>query len=266
MTFYWIYDLSNWSLCTLILGAFLSVSLAGLFISRPAVRWFLKASTKHNDIVSYFFAGIGIFYGLALGLIAVATWDDYTQIDAVVTSEAAAVSGLYRDLDGYPQPFRDRLERIMREYTRVVIDREWPAHKRGLALEDGDALLDHLENEVMSFEPATEREKIVQSEVVRTLDLVTEQRRLRLQAVTTGLPAALWAVVLGGALLNVAVSYLFWIENVGLHAALVAIMATFIGLLVFLTAAMDNPFRGEFSVSSQALQTIFDNVMCHGSS
>ena len=31
-------------------------------------------------------------------------------------------------------------------------------------------------------------------------------------------------------------------------------MAIFIGLLVFLTAAMDNPFRGEFSVSADAFQ------------
>jgi hypothetical protein len=266
MTFYWIYDLSNWVLCALIVGVFLGLSLAGLFLSRPLVRRILGASPKHNDIVSYFFAGIGIFYGLALGLIAVATWDDYTQIDGVVTTEAAAVASLYRDLDGYPQPFRERLERIMREYTQMVIEREWPAHKRGLAIEDGDGLLDHLENEVMSFEPTSEREKIIQAEVVRSLDTVQEQRRLRLQAVTTGLPVALWSVVLLGALLNVAISYLFWVDNFGLHAALVAIMAAFIGLLVFLTAAMDNPFRGEFSISCGAFQTILENVMCRGSS
>jgi Protein of unknown function (DUF4239) len=266
MTFYWIYDLSNWTLCALIVGVFLGLSLAGLFLSRPLVRRILNSSPKHNDIVSYFFAGIGIFYGLALGLIAVATWDDYTQIDGVVTTEAAAVASLYRDLDGYPQAFRERLERIMREYTQLVIEREWPAHKQGLAIEDGDALLDHLENEVMSFEPTSEREKIVQAEVVRSLDTVQEQRRLRLQAVSTGLPVALWSVVLLGALLNVGLSYLFWVDNFGLHAALVAIMAAFIGLLVFLTAAMDNPFRGEFSISSQAFQTILENVMCRGSS
>jgi hypothetical protein len=261
MTMYWIYDLSNWALGLLVVGVFLGVGLAGLFISRPVVRRFLGASPKHNDLVSYFFAGIGIFYGLALGLIAVATWQNYTQTDGVVTIEAAAVSSLYRDLDGYPQPFRARLERILREYTQSVIEREWPAHKRGLAVEDGDALLDHLENEVMIFEPVNEREKIVQAEVVRSLDSVQEQRRLRLQAVTTGLPAALWWVVLLGALLNFVLTYLFWIDNFGLHAALVAILAAFIGLLVFLTAAMDNPFRGEFSISSEAFQVIFNNVM-----
>jgi hypothetical protein len=31
--------------------------------------------------------------------------------------------------------------------------------------------------------------------------------------------------------------------------------------IVFLTAAMDNPFRGEFSVSSDAFQSILERVM-----
>ncbi len=31
--------------------------------------------------------------------------------------------------------------------------------------------------------------------------------------------------------------------------------------LIFLTAAMDNPFRGEFSVSPDAYQEVLDEVM-----
>ena len=45
----------------------------------------------------------------------------------VVSTEAAAVASLFRDLDGYPQPLRDRLETLLRDYTRLVIDKEWPA-------------------------------------------------------------------------------------------------------------------------------------------
>jgi hypothetical protein len=179
----------------------------------------------------------------------------------VVSTEAAAVASFYRDLDGYPPPMRGRLETMMRDYTRIVIEKAWPAHKRGLALEDGDAVLDGLENLVMEFEPTTERSKIVHAEVLRSLDTVLEQRRLRLQAVSTGLPAALWAVVLVGAVINGLLTYLFWVENLWLHAALVALLAVFIAALVFLTAAMDNPFRGEFSVSAEAFQTILDKVM-----
>ena len=68
-------------------------------------------------------------------------------------------------------------------------------------------------------------------------------------------------MVLIGAVINGILTYLFWVENLWLHAALVALLAVFIALLVFLTAAMDNPFRGEFSVSSEAFQTILDKVM-----
>jgi hypothetical protein len=264
MTMYWIYDLPNSVLCATIIVVTAGLALAGLFITRPIVRRIVGSSSKHNDVVSYFFASLGVFYGLALGLIAVATWQNYTQVDAVVTAEAAAVTGLYRDLDGYPQPLRRRLETMMRDYTRVVLEKEWPAHKQGIALEDGDALLDQFENDVMSFEPAKEREKIAHAEVLRSLDTVVEQRRLRLQAVSTGLPAALWCVVLFGALINGIITYLFWIDNLALHAILVATLATFIAVLIFLTAAMDNPFRGEFSVSSEAFQTILEKVMCHG--
>jgi hypothetical protein len=261
MTMYWIYDLSNWLLCGIIVSSFVGLALIGLFVSRPIVGWLVGRSSRHNDIVSYFFAGIGVFYGLALGLIAVATWENYTDIDGVVSTEAAAVASFYRDLDGYPQPLRGQLEAMMRDYTRAVIKLEWPAHKRGLALEDGDAVLDRIENVLMSFEPSKEREKISHAEVLRSWDTLVEQRRLRLQAVSTGLPSALWAVVLVGALINGILTYLFWVDNLWLHAILVALLAVFIALLVFLTAAMDNPFRGEFSVSADGFQTILDKVM-----
>jgi hypothetical protein len=266
MTLYWIYDLPNWMLGTLIVTAFVGLALVGLFLSRPIVGRLLGYSPKHNDVVSYFFSGMGVFYGLAMGLIAVATWENYTEIDGVVSTEAAAVASFYRDLDGYPQPLRMQLEATMRDYTRTVIETEWPAHKKGVALENGDAILDRLENMLMAFEPTKEREKISHAEVLRSWNTLIEQRRLRLQAVTTGLPTALWAVVLIGALLNGLLTYLFWVENLWLHASLVVILSVFIALLVFLTAAMDNPFRGEFSVSSEAFQTILEKVMIPGES
>ncbi len=261
MTFYWIYDLPNWLLCSLMVATIVGLSLAGLFITRPFVRRLLGGSSQHNDLVSYFLSAMGVFYGLALGLIAVATWEDYTEVDAVVTAEAAALSSLYRDFDGYPQPLRGNLEVALRDYTRTVIEKEWPAHKQGVALEEGDQILERLENELMNFEPTREREKIVHAEVLHSLDTVLDQRRLRLQAVSTGLPAALWSVVLIGGILNGLLTYLFWIENVKLHALAVSILACFIALLIFLTAAMDNPFRGEFSVNSDVFKTVLDKVM-----
>jgi hypothetical protein len=261
MSMYWIYDISNAQLAFLTIGVFVSVSLLGLFISRPIVRRLLDGSPKHNDIVSFFFAGIGVFYGLALGLIAVATWEDFVDVENLVSKEAAAVAALYRDLDGYPPPLRSRFETELKEYVRLVIERDWPAHRRGEVPEESTEKLDDLEDAMMEFEPASERQKIAHVEAMSSLNAAVELHRLRLQAVSTGLPASLWAVVIIGALLNIKITYLFWVENLRVHAMLIAMLATFIGLLIFLTAAMDNPFRGEFSVSPEAFEDIYVNVM-----
>src|SRR4051794_453734 len=118
MTMYWIYDLPNWLLGVLTIVVCVGLSEAGLFAALPLTRRLLGGSDRYNDVVSYFVAGVGVFYGLALGLIAVATWQDFTDVDGLVSKEAAALAGLYRDLDGYSQPLRGRLEGALRAYTR----------------------------------------------------------------------------------------------------------------------------------------------------
>lgn len=261
MTFYWIYDIPNWQLGLLMISSAVALSLAGLFVTRPLVRRLTGASGEYNDVVSWVFAGVGVFYGLALGLIAVATWEDFSGADDQVSREAAAIAGLYNDLDGYHGPRRAELEAALRDYTRSIIEVDWPAHRKGEVDERGTKALAAIEDRVMDFEPTSEREKICHAEVVRSFAAVVEARRLRIVAVGTALPAALWAVVLIGAILSTLPLYLLWVDNLTLHALLVAIFATFLTLLIFLTAAMDNPFRGEFSVSPDVFQELLHNVM-----
>jgi hypothetical protein len=266
MTVYWIYDLPNWLLGLLIVAVGTVGAVLGLLVTRPFTRKLLGASDRHNDVVSWVFAGVGVFYGLALGLIAVATWEDFSGCDAQVSKEAASLAALYDDLDGYPQPLRSKLESALRDYTRSIIEKDWPAHRKGEINEDGTKHLSRIEDEIMSFEPKSEREKIAHAEVIRGVSEVDEARRLRIVSVSTGLPAALWAVVLIGAGLSTAPLYLLWVENLRLHALLVALFSSFLALLIFLTAAMDNPFRGEFSVSPDVFQELVDRVMTPGNS
>jgi hypothetical protein len=42
---------------------------------------------------------------------------------------------------------------------------------------------------------------------------------------------------------------------------LTATLAVFIGLMIFLTAAVDNPFRGEVSVSADPYRLILDSLL-----
>ncbi len=73
MSFYWIYDIPNWLLCLLTVAGFVGGAMAGLLATRGAVRRLVGPPPGENEVVSYYLGAFGVFYGLTLGLIAVAT-------------------------------------------------------------------------------------------------------------------------------------------------------------------------------------------------
>jgi hypothetical protein len=49
--------------------------------------------------------------------------------------------------------------------------------------------------------------------------------------------------------------------EIHVHLILGGMLSLFLGIVIFLIAAMDNPFRGEVSVGSVAFEIVFDQLM-----
>ena len=79
-----------------------------------------------------------------------------------------------------------------------------------------------------------------------------EARRARLAAIDTGIPAVFWLAILGGTFSTIFIAYFFHVSSRKLHLILTGIFGGFVGCVVFLLAAVDNPFRGEVAVSAEA--------------
>jgi hypothetical protein len=263
MKYFWIYDLPNWLFGTLTVVAFSAFTMAGLLVSRRLVpRFFGRHS--HNELVSFYLDALGVIYGITLGLIAIGTYTSYTSVDQGVSAEAAAVGALYRDVSNYPEPARTTLRIEIEAYTKYVIEEAWPLQKKGITPTGGNDHITALQTSLATFNPSTEGEKILSAEALREFDRVEELRRLRLQSVSSGLPAAMWAVIIIGAVLNIVVCCLFVVDNFKLHSFLTIIIAILLGSLVFLIAAMDYPLRGELSVTPDAFKIIQEQLMKHG--
>jgi hypothetical protein len=202
-----------------------------------------------------------VFYGITLGLIAVGAWSTFADTDTKVANEASALAALYRNVSSYPEPDQTALCGQLREYTRYVIEEAWPAQRRGEIPRGGTEILTVFQRRLHGFEPETKGQVLIHAESLSQFNTLITMRRLRLQAVTTGLPMSLWAVVAVGAVLSVMLTWLFRFDNIRLHVALVSITAAMIGLLIFLTAAMDNPFRGEVSIGPGAFEIVYDQLM-----
>lgn len=260
MNLYWVYDLPNWIFGTLTIGAFVAFAMVGYGISsRLMLRLFGKH--PHNDVVSFYLATVGVFYGITLGLIAVGTYETFSDVDKSVSEEAASTAAIYRDVSSYPDPVRQELRSKVESYVHYVIDEEWPMQRQGIVSSAGGAEIDKLQKALDEFNPTNQREAVVHAEALRQFNRLVELRGQRQQSVTSGLPATMYAVIIIGAVLNMMVSWLFVVENRKLHGILNVLMAALLGLLVFLIAAMDNPFRGEFSVGPDAFENVRDHLM-----
>lgn len=258
---YWVYDIPNWLFCLLTIFVFVAFGVAGLLPTRNWVRRQHRINHSHNDIVGYYLAAITVFYGITLGLVAVGTWTSYSDVGAKVDREAEVVSSLYRDVGGYPEPLRDALQNDLKEYTRYVINTGWQQQRRGIVPVGSAIFMERFQKRLLAFEPATAGQQILHTESYKQFNNLVEARRARLNAVTTGLPGSLWAMVIMGALISITVTLFFDTQSLSMHLWMTVLMSALLGLMIFLVGTLDNPFRGEVSVGPDSLKMVYDQLM-----
>ena len=263
MSFYWVYDLPGWLLCLLMVTVSIGAAVLGLLVTRGPARRLFGPPPGHNDIVSYYMGAFGVFYGLTLGLIAVATWPNYTEVMKLVEQEAAALRVLHANVSWYPQAVRPELSQGILAYTDFVIDEEWPAQHRGVRLGTGQQQLLTFRRPLMAFDPANEGEKALHDATLQSFDRYLELRGVRLSHVGAGVPSLVWLVLIVGAVLSVAITYCFSMNSFWGHVALTVVLAGFLSLLIFLILMMDYPFRGEFAVDSDAFELARERMQAY---
>jgi Protein of unknown function (DUF4239) len=261
VNFYWLYDLPNFLLCALIIAFFIVIGLGGLFATRRWVRRLHSADHSHNDIVGFYLAAITVLYGITVGLVAVGTWETYSDVQNRVEREAAALGALYRDVGAFPEPIRSQMQADLRTYARQVIDVGWPMQRKGIVPNNASPVLSDFQASFMSFEPATERQKIVSAEAYRAFNELTESRRARLNSINAELPGPVWAVVIAGAVLSIVTTWFFDTTSAGMHTYLTVLLSILLGLIVFMIVALDNPYRGRISVTGEPLERVYQQIM-----
>jgi Protein of unknown function (DUF4239) len=258
---YWIYDLPDWCFGTLTVAVFVAVGLAGLYLTRGWVRRLHHMEHAFNDIVGFYMAGVTVLYGVSVGLLAIGAWATYADVQGKVDHEAAALGALYRDINAYPEPVRTVMQEDLRRYTRQVIDVGWPLQKHGIVPNNASGVLNDFQEHFMSFEPQNERQNILAAEAYRAFNELTEARRARLNSVTAEMPRPLWALVLAGAVICIAVSWFFHTGSFSVHFWMTVLFSSLLGLLIFLIAVLDNPYRGKMSVSPEPLERVYEQIM-----
>lgn len=259
----WIYDLPSLQLAGLVSGASVALMWIGIIFVKPFFRLLFRNQADTNSVVGNTLSSYSVFYGLLLGLISVATYQNFSNLSDNISHEASIIAALYRDISAYDSPTRDELQDRMRAYVRATVDDDWPLQKKGIVPSFGSDKVTALYEKLTSYEPGRMSQQLLHTQTLREFSSFIEVRRTRLANITGGIPGALWYVVLMGGALNI---LLFWMFDMRflVHVLLGGIVAFFLGVVFFIIISLDTPFRGDVSVGPDPFEAVYESMMKPG--
>lgn len=256
-----IFDLPLWVVGLALVAVMSGFAAVGLLFVRRRVLPRFQITDGDGHFTSTIVHSVMVFYALTVAMIAITVWETYDAAAKIVSEEATALATLYRDASAYPPSTQAQLQDALREYTEYVIQEAWPEQHKGLIPRGGVERINRFQTILTGFEPATEGQKILHAETLRSYNQMIEARRMRLDAVQTALPGLLWTVIFLGAALGVTASYFFSVKDSRLHMTLVVLLTAFFAMVIFVVFAFDRPFRGDMGIESEPYRLVYDQLM-----
>lgn len=231
-----------------------TISVIGSLLVRKYASHELLRET--NDVAGFIYAVIGVIYAVVLGLVLVSTWERSFDAQTSVAHEASIVGALYRGASALPDADEERLQNALRTYRTAVVDKEWVTMQTGDGSTEAREALLGVYVALHSVEPTTVRESIWLTRLIEDVNSLADVRQERLASARTSLPTLLWVVVIVGAAIVIAFSYLFGTPAATPAVLMIAALTATIALTVVTLAALDRPFSGEIRVQPDAFEQL----------
>jgi Protein of unknown function (DUF4239) len=248
----WVQGLPVYGSGILIVGGFVALTvLIGTIVSKLFPQ---QVRLEHNDLAGFILAVIGVVYAVLLAFVAVTVWERFEAAETRSYEEASSLAVVYRDADDFPQ--REAIRSAMRSYAKLVAEVEWPAMAHGQGSPEADALIEQIDRTVRQLDVRSMRQEDVHQQMLAAMDLALRDRDVRLTMSATGISGVMWMVLMLGAVVTVAFTYLFGYKHGPMRSVMAGSLGLLIGLVLFLTVSLDYPFKGGITIGPEAFEDL----------
>lgn len=238
-------------------GGTILLSLIGMIVARKTAP--RGALESHKEVAGFIYAVVGVIYGVVLGFAVVALWDDFNEASERADQEASKISDLHRLAQGIPHVETRTFESSLERYCRSVIQDEWKTMDQGKPNPETHDRLLSVWQEGHKIKPDTNAEHIVYAKIEAGLAGLDNARRSRLLSARTGLPVPLKFALFAGAAITIGFSFLFGVESAIAQSIMTSLLASLIGLGLFLIVILEGPFTGGLKVEPEAYNAVLEN-------
>lgn len=227
--------------------ALVAVSLLGQYLVNKAVK--IEVLEKHHSAGEAMMGVVGTLFSVLLGFMVAGAMDKYHDAKMYGEMEASRVANLFRISQGFSDSDRPRLRKLCRAYLDDVINVEWPQMERHEIINHGWQSYQKLWEAAVAVVPENDRQSNLQQGLIGAIQEMGDSRRARILLSESTLPAALWLVVCFGAVLTIALSYVFASQHPKVQSFLTTLVASALALNIWLLAAYTHPYSGELKVT-----------------
>ena len=175
-----------------------------------------------------------------------------------MAKSGGSLATVYRDSESFPHS--ERLRATLRLYLHSVIADEWPKMNRGEESDISNILLEAADRDVRALAVTSPRLQNIQSQMLAAMDTALADRQTRLTIDFIGINPIMWVVLVVGAYVTVAYTYLFGFDRTVMQQLMIGGLSLVVGLVLFLVMALDYPYRGSISVEPNAFNSLLRSL------
>jgi hypothetical protein len=230
-------------------------------------QWAVSRLVKQEVLEVHHSAGeammgvVGTLFSVLLGFMVAGAMEKYHDAQIRAETEASNTASVFRVARGLSDIDRPRIRMFCREYVDVVIDSEWPKMRQGVKINHGWETYQKLWEAVVAVVPENERQNNLQQGLIASMQSLGENRRARILLAQQNVPPATWAIVGFGALVTLALSYVFASRFPRIQSMMTTLVATALALDIWLLGAYSRPFAGEFGIQPSMFRLLKESVL-----
>ncbi len=245
-----------------------AVLLTVIFVSLALLgQWLVNRYVKHEELELHHSAGeammgvVGTLFSVLLGFMVASAMDKYNDARMHDEQEASNVASVFRVARGLSDIDRPRIRQLCRDYVDTVVNSEWPEMEKNIKINHGWETYQKLWEATVAVVPENDRQSNLQQGLIASMQSLGEHRRARILLAQTGMQPALWWIVGLGAVITIALSYIFASQFPKIQGFMTALVATAMALNIWLLSAYSHPYSGELKIRPTMFLLLKENIL-----
>jgi hypothetical protein len=200
---------------------------------------------------------MGIVFALLVGFLAAQVWSSGEDAATAVSQEASSLRAVVLLSSEFPGETEAQVRSLVHRHIENAVTTEWPQMARQEeTLSVVPRPLADLQAMALGLRPESPGQTIAQQEIVTSLEQALDARRQRIIVSESSVNGAKWGAVVTLAILTLfAIAFVHSGNRAGAAIAM-ALFASAAAAAIFMIAAQERPFAGQFAVRPTALEQV----------